>query len=146
MSESYKQQVVDFFDRRTAYDAEGDSHPQEAKRLLEYVALKPGQTVLDIATGTGLVAIAAAQKVAPDGSVTGVDMSLGMLKQARRKIAAEGIDNLELIEADIEAMQRGLGEGLSPGETPGVYMPRGLPHERHSTQRVQSPFGTLAHG
>ena len=42
-------------------------------------------------------------------------------------------------------MQRGLGEGLSPGETPGVYMPRGFPHERHSTQRVQSPFGTLAH-
>ena len=102
--DDYKQQVIDFFDRRTAYDAEGDSHPQEAKRLLEYVPLKSGQTILDLATGTGLVAISAAKKVAPNGSVTGVDISSGMLKQARSKIAAEGIDNLELIEADVEAI------------------------------------------
>ncbi|MEL6786146.1 MAG: hypothetical protein AAFO76_01795 [Cyanobacteria bacterium J06607_15] len=27
----YKQRVVDFFDRRTAYDAEGDSHPHRQK-------------------------------------------------------------------------------------------------------------------
>ena len=102
--DDYKQQVIDFFDRRTAYDAEGDSHPNEAKRLLEYVPLESGQTVLDIATGTGLVAIAAAKQVAPNGLVTGVDMSPGMLKQAKSKIAAEGIDNLKLIEADIEAI------------------------------------------
>ena len=102
--DDYKQQVIDFFDRRTAYDAEGDSHPQEAKRLLEYVPLKSGQTVLDLATGTGLVAIAAAKKVAPRGSVTGVDMSSGMLEQAKSKITAEKIDNLKLIEADIEAI------------------------------------------
>ena len=102
--DDYKQQVIDFFDRRTAYDAEGDSHPEEAKRLLEYVRLKSGQTILDLATGTGLVAISAAKKVAPNGSVIGVDMSSGMLKQGRSKIAVEGIDNLKLIEADIEAI------------------------------------------
>lgn len=102
--DDYKQQVIDFFNRRTAYDAEGKSHPNEAKRLLEYVPLKSGQVVLDIATGTGLVAISAAKKVAPNGFVTGVDMSSGMLKQARSKIVAEGINNLDLIEADIEAI------------------------------------------
>lgn len=75
---NYKQQVVDFFERRTAYDAEGDSHPNEALRLLEYVPIKSGQTILDLATGTGLVAIAAALKTAPEGSVIGVDMSPGM--------------------------------------------------------------------
>ena len=101
--DDYKKQVIEFFDRRTAYDAEGDSHPNEAKRLLEYVRLESGQTILDLATGTGLIAIAAA-KIASDGSVIGVDMSSGMLKQARSKIAAERIDNLELIEADIEAI------------------------------------------
>ena len=52
----YKQQVTDFFNARTAYDTEGDAHPNEARRLLEYVFLKPGQTILDLATGTGLVA------------------------------------------------------------------------------------------
>ena len=57
MSE-YKQQVIDFFNKRTAYDKEGNSHRNEAKKLLEFAPVKAGQTVLDLATGTGLVAIA----------------------------------------------------------------------------------------
>lgn len=101
----YKQQVVDFFNRRTAYDAEGDSHPREAQRLLEYVPVKSGQKILDLATGTGLAAISAAKIVAPTGSVIGVDLSPGMLYQAKEKIIAEGINNLKLIEADIELIE-----------------------------------------
>ena len=38
------------------------------------------------------------------GSVTGVDMSSGMLSQARRKILAEGINNLKLIRANVESV------------------------------------------
>ena len=103
MSE-YKQSVVDFFDRRTNYDTESDRHPNEAKKLLKFAPVKAGQTILDLATGTGLVAIAAAEKVAPMGSVVGVDMSAGMLSQARSKISDCNITNIELIEADIEAV------------------------------------------
>lgn len=104
-AKDYKQQVINFFDSRNSYDAEGKSHPQEAKRLLEYVSLKTGQQILDLATGTGLVAIPAAKKVAPIGLVIGVDISSGMLVQARQKIAGEGIENLELIEADVELVE-----------------------------------------
>jgi ubiquinone/menaquinone biosynthesis C-methylase UbiE len=104
MSE-YKQQVINFFDQRTAYDLEGDSHPYEANKLLEFAAdIQDGQTVLDLATGTGLVAIAAAKQTASTGSVIGVDMSSGMLSQASSKMSALGIKNLELIEADIESI------------------------------------------
>ena len=105
MLDEYKQQVVNFFDRRTAYDAEGDSHPNEALRLLEYVPIEEGQTILDIATGTGLIAIPAANQVSSNGSVIGVDISSTMLTQAREKIAAQNIRNLELIEADIESVE-----------------------------------------
>lgn len=101
----YKQQVIDFFDRRTNYDAEGDAHPNEAKRLLKYVSLKSGQKILDLATGTGLVAIDAALQVVPKGSVVGVDISAGMLAQAKVKIRQQGIDNIELILADVEAIE-----------------------------------------
>ena len=104
MLNEYKQQVVDFFDRRTAYDTEGDSHPQEAQRLLKYVPIEQGQTILDIATGTGLIAIPAA-KISGNSSVIGVDISSVMLDQARKKIAAQNIKNLELIEADIELVE-----------------------------------------
>ena len=100
----YKQQVINFFNSRTDYDGEGDSHPNEAKKLLEFAPVKTGQIVLDLATGTGLVAIAAADRVAPMGSVVGVDMSAGMLSQARSKIGERNVTNLELIEADIESV------------------------------------------
>ena len=70
MPEEYKQKVIDFFNGRTAYDREGDSHMREAKRLLEYVVVRSGQRILDLATGTGLVAIPAAKAVAPQGSLT----------------------------------------------------------------------------
>ena len=104
MSENYQQKVIDFFNGRTAYDSEGDSHPREAKRLLNYVAVTSGQTILDLATGTGLMAIPAAKAVAPKGSVIGVDISKGMLAQAKDKMVAAAIDNLELIEADVESI------------------------------------------
>ena len=104
MQKDYKQKVIDFFNGRIAYDSEGDSHPREAKRLLEYVGVISGQTILDLATGTGLVAIPATKAVAPKGSVIGVDISTGMLAQAKDKIIAEAIDNLELIEADVESI------------------------------------------
>ncbi|MGB3694664.1 MAG: class I SAM-dependent methyltransferase [Spirulinaceae cyanobacterium] len=100
----YQQQVINFFNRRSAYDAEGDKHPREAKLLLESVPILSGQKILDLATGTGLVAISAAKKVAEKGSVIGVDMSSGMLAQAQSKIAAEGLNNIELIEADVESI------------------------------------------
>ncbi len=102
MEQNYKQRVIEFFNSRTAYDAEGDSHPKEAKRLLDYVPLTSGQSVLDIATGTGLLAIPAAKAISPNGRAIGVDISTIMLAQAQEKIAEEAVDNLELVEADME--------------------------------------------
>ncbi|MGC1248927.1 MAG: class I SAM-dependent methyltransferase [Spirulinaceae cyanobacterium] len=101
----YKQQVVNFFNKRIAYDAEGKKHPREAKRLLKSVSITSGHKILDIATGTGLVAIPAAKKVTNEGSVVGVDLSSGMLHQAQKKIIAEGLDNIELIETDVELIK-----------------------------------------
>ena len=104
MQQNYKQQIIKFFNSRTAYDSEGDNHPNEAKRLLDYIPLTSGQSVLDIATGTGLLAIPAVKSISPSGRVIGVDISPIMLAQAREKITKGAIENLELIEADIESM------------------------------------------
>ncbi|MBG1257951.1 methyltransferase domain-containing protein [Nostoc sp. BAE] len=101
--DSYKQQLREFYASRTTYDHEqGTRHPLEAKILLEFVTLHSGQKILDVATGTGLVAIEAAEKVGSDGYVIGIDMTPGMLHQARLKIAAARLQNIELIEADAE--------------------------------------------
>lgn len=100
----FKQQVAEFFNQRTRYDEEGDFHPRLAARLLDYANLQPGHKVLDIATGTGLVAIAAAQQVAPDGWVVGVDLSEGMLRQAKAKIEHIKLFNISLYLQDAETL------------------------------------------
>jgi ubiquinone/menaquinone biosynthesis C-methylase UbiE len=99
--DSYQQQIIELYTRRTNYDHELNTrHPHDANVLLKSVPIHPGQKILDIATGTGLVAIPAAQKVGSEGFVTGVDITSGMLAQARRKIADLSLQNIELIEAD----------------------------------------------
>jgi ubiquinone/menaquinone biosynthesis C-methylase UbiE len=53
-----------------------------AATLLDTVQLRPGDRLLDVATGTGIVARLASERVAPTGSVAGVDLNAGMLAVA----------------------------------------------------------------
>ncbi|AOX04485.1 methyltransferase [Moorena producens PAL-8-15-08-1] len=98
----FKQEVATIYDNRSNSYDKGDFHPRLANSLIEHVDIRPGQKILDIATGTGLVAIEAAKRVGEDGRVVGVDISTGLLNQAQRKISAAGLTNIELIEADAE--------------------------------------------
>jgi ubiquinone/menaquinone biosynthesis C-methylase UbiE len=59
----YKQGVADSYDRRSQTYDNSDWHVQICRRLLEYSQVSSGQRVLDIGTGTGHLAIAAAQIV-----------------------------------------------------------------------------------
>jgi SAM-dependent methyltransferase len=55
-----------------------------AGELLEVAAPRPGERVLDVACGTGIVARLASQRVGSRGTVSGVDINAGMLAVARR--------------------------------------------------------------
>ncbi|MFP5371122.1 MAG: class I SAM-dependent methyltransferase, partial [Actinomycetes bacterium] len=57
---------------------------QWARLLVDVAAIEPGQAVLDVACGTGVVARAAADLLAGDGSVAGLDLNEAMLTVARR--------------------------------------------------------------
>ncbi len=54
-----------------------------AKDLIRKAALRPGERVLDVACGTGIIARLALQKVGKNGTVTGLDINPGMLAVAR---------------------------------------------------------------
>jgi SAM-dependent methyltransferase len=60
-----------------------------ARRLLAAARPRPGERVLDVGTGTGIVARLAAPAVAPGGEVTGLDLSPDMLAEASAAAAAE---------------------------------------------------------
>jgi len=61
-----------------------------APGLVELAALQPGERVLDLACGTGLVARLAAQKVGPTGRVMGLDLNPGMIAVARELPSPSG--------------------------------------------------------
>jgi ubiquinone/menaquinone biosynthesis C-methylase UbiE len=75
-----------------------------AHRLVALAALPPGAQVLDIATGTGWVALAAAERVGPTGRVLGVDQSPEMLARAQQKVTAAGVTNVEFQTGDAQRL------------------------------------------
>ena len=56
-----------------------------APRVAELAGVGSGMRVLDVACGTGVLSLVAADLVKPDGSVVGLDLNAGMLDVARRK-------------------------------------------------------------
>jgi ubiquinone/menaquinone biosynthesis C-methylase UbiE len=81
--DEYKRAIAEHFDARTDY-SRSKTHARLANRLVRLAAPQPDERVLDIATGTGFVAILAAQLVGERGTVVGVDISTGMLETCRR--------------------------------------------------------------
>ena len=82
--ETYKDRLQRLWDRRgSEYDMLDTFHRPLAEGLVERARLSPGLSVLDVASGTGMVAIPAAQKVGHQGRVTAVDISRSMLGEVR---------------------------------------------------------------
>ena len=77
--------------------------PESAGLLAKSLGLRGDEHVLDVATGTGNAAMAVADHL-PQGRVTGIDFSAGMLEQARNKAASRQVRNVEFIEQDMQAL------------------------------------------
>jgi ubiquinone/menaquinone biosynthesis C-methylase UbiE len=67
-------------------------------------SLAPGERVLDIACGTGLVSFAAARAVGADGQVLGVDLSARMVSSAQRCARQMNLSNCSFARMDAETL------------------------------------------
>jgi len=72
--------------------------------LLAAAALRPGERVLDVACGTGLVSFAAARAVGGTGHVLGVDLSGSMVDAARQRARQRGVPNATFARMDAELL------------------------------------------
>ncbi|RDH87557.1 MAG: hypothetical protein DIZ78_03020 [endosymbiont of Escarpia spicata] len=97
----YKKIIEETFDGvSTRYD-ENKFFAISAKRMAELVPSFEIMNVLDVSTGTGAVAIEVARKH-HHANIEGIDLSLGMLKQAKNKAQNEGLNKITFKQCDIE--------------------------------------------
>ena len=82
-------------------------------RAIELLDLRPGDTVVDLGCGTGANLDGLARAVGSTGRVVGVDLSSGMLDQARGRRAAREDGPVELVQADLRRF-------TLPADTRGV--------------------------
>ena len=73
-------------------------------RLLRDAGLFTGMKVLDIGSGAGDVALAAAELVGSEGEVLGVDMNPEILETARTRAQAAGLANVQFVAGDAQTL------------------------------------------
>ncbi len=79
--------IAGIYDRLNSVMTAG-LHHQWRQRAADFAAVGAGDRVLDVATGTGDLALELLQRVGPDGEVVGMDFSERMLALARVKTSA----------------------------------------------------------
>ena len=66
--------------------------------------LQQGEDVLDLGCGAGTDSLVAAQMVAPEGRVVGIDMTAEMVAKAQSSARAMGMTNVEFVEGEAEQL------------------------------------------
>lgn len=82
--------IAGVYDRMNSVMTAG-LHGHWRARAADLAAVSPGERALDVACGTGDLALELADRVAPDGEVVGVDFSERMLELARLKAIGRGV-------------------------------------------------------
>ena len=80
-------------------------YPQRGQRLraVRALGLRPGDSVVDVACGTGLNFSLLEHAIGPEGRIVGVDLTDAMLAQAQDRIETNGWGNVTLVQADAAA-------------------------------------------
>jgi len=98
--ETYRKKAKHYDITSRLYPAPG--YPQRAQRLraVQALGLRPGDTVVDMACGTGLNFSLLEKVVGPGGRIVGVDLTDAMLARAQDRIKTNGWSNISLVQAD----------------------------------------------
>jgi demethylmenaquinone methyltransferase/2-methoxy-6-polyprenyl-1,4-benzoquinol methylase len=145
--------IAGFYDLMNSVMTAGLHHRWRA-RAADLADVRPGDRVLDVATGTGDLAIELARRVAPGGEVIGSDFSDGMLERARDKDPAirwEHADALALPYGDDEFRAATVGFGARNfgdlekgiGEMARVVAPGGKVVVLEITTPTKPPLSTF---
>ena len=111
--------IAGFYDAMNSVMTAG-LHHRWRERAADLARVGPGDRVLDVATGTGDLAIELARRVAPGGQIVGSDFSEGMLDRARTKATqAPGAGGADIVFEWANALELPYGDGEFAAATVG---------------------------
>lgn len=140
-----KHEVVTLFDAV----AEGYDQPSLrffwhcARALVERACLRSGDSVLDVATGTGACAIAAAITVGPRGTVHAIDLAPEMVAGARRNALHNKLENVRVRQGDAEALDFADGTFDAVVCSSALFFVPDMVRAARECRRVLRPGGSL---
>lgn len=146
MLNKHKQWVSAVFDRTaTTYGQYGDAFfDYFGQALVNQVNLKPGQTVLDVATGRGAVLYPLTNTLGASGKLIGIDISPRMIQETSKELAQKKLEWIELRCMDAEELD--FPEATFDAVFCGFalfFLPN-VPKALSEFKRVLKPGGTLA--
>jgi demethylmenaquinone methyltransferase/2-methoxy-6-polyprenyl-1,4-benzoquinol methylase len=173
-----KQEIEELYTREAArYDSGievvrrifGSRYLEHLEMAVDALCVQAGDTVVDLACGTGLNFERILEATGPRGRIIGVDLTAAMLDRARERVASHGWMNVELVHSDAAeyhfptGVQRILStagitlvpeydriiehaaQSLAPGGRLVIYdfkIPEGWPEWRIQVQmRIRARFG-----
>ncbi len=145
-AKQHKQAVREVFERVAAgYDNPSTRFfPFCADRLTDFVRPRPGSRVLDVATGSGAVAVPLAQAIGAQGRVHGIDISPAMLARAEANARKMGLDTIDLHEMDAERLDFKANYFHYVVCSYGLFFLPDMQAALNEWTRVLRPGGTLA--
>ncbi len=103
-NEAKKERIAGLYHRVSAlYGNIGPNYYAYAgQRMVEYIGITEGATVLDVAAGRGANLFPAALKAGPQGKVTGIDLAKGMVRETAAEVERRGLHNAIILQMDAE--------------------------------------------
>jgi ubiquinone/menaquinone biosynthesis C-methylase UbiE len=116
-------------------------YPQRAQRLraVQALGLRAGDSVIEIACGTGLNFALIEEAIGPSGRILGVDLTDAMLAQAQDRIERNGWRNIRLVHADAADFD-------FPGGVDAILSTYALSHVPECTEVIARGAAALSRG
>jgi ubiquinone/menaquinone biosynthesis C-methylase UbiE len=119
--ETYRKKAKHYDVVSRLYPVPGYPQLSQRRKAVGALGLRPGDTVVDMACGTGLNFALIQQAIGPDGRLIGVDLTDAMLAVAQERIENSGWSNVSLVQSDA-------AEFAYPTEVDGILSTYAMSH------------------
>jgi ubiquinone/menaquinone biosynthesis C-methylase UbiE len=130
--EVYRRKAKHYDVTSRLYPAPGYPQRVQRRRAVQELRLGSGDTVVDVACGTGLNFPLLQEAIGPDGRIVGVDLTDAMLARAQQRIETNGWSNVSLVQADAAEFE-------FPGEVDAIL-------STYALSQVPECGAVIAHG